>query len=183
MQSVINALTYTVCLKEWQRIFQSFAPPPLIVRDSIKWLPCTGFCPCPCYDCHRRLCIVGMCTPFFVFFLSSYGNTCVLHLTPDWSSGVQAPADWSFLVIVQEGPNLKQKMAAACELLILLNSPVGLWCLCLIVKCNTHPVLFSSLALALSSCQVSHLCVWVARLNVLKVFTWSIKAQAAEATR
>lgn len=32
---------------------------------------------------------------------------------------------------------------------------------CLIVKCNTHPVLFLSMVPALSSCLVSRLCVWV----------------------
>lgn len=54
---------------------------------------------------------------------------------------------------------------------------------CIIVMCNTHPVLFYKSGSALSSCQVTYLWDWVAHLNVLRVFTWSIKAQAAEATR
>lgn len=47
----------------------------------------------------------------------------LLMSTLDWSAEVQAPADWW---IVQEGPNLKQKINVACELLIFLNGPLML---------------------------------------------------------
>ncbi|XP_029696929.1 uncharacterized protein [Takifugu rubripes] len=54
-------------------------------------------------------------------------NECVYSADewqmPDWSSEDQVSANWW---IVQEGLNLKQKIAATCKLLNFLNNPVGL---------------------------------------------------------